>query len=146
MGQQRPDVSIHHPLAIERGITDRYGTGIWIRVFGRDRRHGASGGLRDRAVIATKAGLEWRTESVAKSSPAQSAKRSRSRRAVAYDYIDLYQVHWPDPLVPIQETEQTLAGLLKERSARSVCPLLAAQMAEFGRSLPFIGATSIQPL
>jgi aryl-alcohol dehydrogenase-like predicted oxidoreductase len=27
------------------------------------------------------------------------------------DYIDLYQVHWPDPLVPIEETAAVLDDL-----------------------------------
>jgi aryl-alcohol dehydrogenase-like predicted oxidoreductase len=36
------------------------------------------------------------------------------------DYIDLYQVHWPDPIVPIEESLRALDDLVKEGKVRYV--------------------------
>jgi aryl-alcohol dehydrogenase-like predicted oxidoreductase len=133
--------------AIERGITlidtaPVYGFGRSEEIVGM----ALSGGLRDRAVIATKAGLEWRDGKVWRNaSPARIRKEvEESLRRLRTDYIDLYQVHWPDPLVPIQETAEALAGLLKEGKIRAigVSNYSAAQMAEFRKAAPI---HSVQP-
>src|SRR5258706_10161771 len=103
--------------AVERGITlidtaPVYGFGRSEEIVGL----ALSGGLRDRAVIATKAGLEWQAGKVWRNaSPARIRNElEQSLRRLRTDYIDLYQVHWPDPLVPIQETAEALARLLGE--------------------------------
>ena len=133
--------------AIERGITlidtaPVYGFGRSEEIVGL----ALSGGLRDRAVIATKVGLEWRDGKVWRnSSPARIRKEVEdSLRRLRTDYIDLYQVHWPDPLVPIQETAQTLARLLKEGKIRAigVSNYSPEQMAEFRKVAPI---HSVQP-
>jgi aryl-alcohol dehydrogenase-like predicted oxidoreductase len=104
--------------AIERGIrlidtAPVYGFGRSEEIVGM----ALAQGLRDRAVIATKAGLEWRNGRVWRnSSPARIRQEvETSLRRLRTDYIDIYQVHWPDPLVPLQET----AGALFERDAES---------------------------
>jgi aryl-alcohol dehydrogenase-like predicted oxidoreductase len=60
------------------------------------------------------------------------------------DYIDLYQVHWPDPLVPIHETAAALARLLREGKIRAigVSNYSPAQMEEFLEAAPI---HSVQP-
>jgi aryl-alcohol dehydrogenase-like predicted oxidoreductase len=35
-------------------------------------------------------------------------------RRLRTDYIDLYQVHWPDPLVRIEDTAETLLELQRQ--------------------------------
>ena len=62
----------------------------------------AEGGLRSRVILATKVGLEWRDGKVFR-----NASRDRilseiddSLRRLRTDHIDIYQVHWPDPLTP----------------------------------------------
>ena len=133
--------------AIERGITlidtaPVYGFGRSEEIVGL----ALSEGLRERAVIATKVGLEWRDGKVWRnSSPARIRKEVEdSLRRLRTDYIDLYQVHWPDPLVPIQETAAALARLLKEGKIRAigVSNYSPEQMAEFRKAAPI---HSVQP-
>jgi aryl-alcohol dehydrogenase-like predicted oxidoreductase len=134
--------------AIERGITlidtaPVYGFGRAEEIVGM----ALSGGLRSRAVIATKGGLDWRGGGKVwrNSSPARIRKEvEASLRRLRTDYIDLYQVHWPDPLVPIQETAGELARLLKDGKIRAigVSNYSLAQMAAFREAAPI---HSVQP-
>jgi aryl-alcohol dehydrogenase-like predicted oxidoreductase len=133
--------------AIARGITlidtaPVYGFGRSEEIVGM----ALSEGLRDRAVIATKVGLEWRDGKVWRnSSPVRIRKEvEESLRRLRTDYIDLYQVHWPDPLVPIQETAGALARLLKEGKIRAigVSNYSPVQMDEFRKVAPI---HSVQP-
>jgi aryl-alcohol dehydrogenase-like predicted oxidoreductase len=133
--------------AIERGITlidtaPVYGFGRSEEIVGM----ALAEGLRDRAVIATKVGLEWRDGKVWRnSSPARIRKEvEESLRRLRTDYIDLYQVHWPDPRVPIKETAGALVRLLKEGKIRAigVSNYSPAQMAEFRQVAPI---HSVQP-
>ena len=43
-----------------------------------------------------------------------------SLRRLQVDYIDLYQVHWPDPLTPISETAEAMKELLDLGKIRSI--------------------------
>ena len=127
--------------AIDRGITlidtaPVYGFGLSERIVGTV----LSGGLRDRAIIATKGGLQWRDGKVRRnSSPAHIRNEvEESLRRLHTDHIDLYQVHWPDPLVPIQETAKTLARLLQDGKIRAIglSKYSPAQMDEFRQAAP----------
>jgi aryl-alcohol dehydrogenase-like predicted oxidoreductase len=82
----------------------------------------AEGRLRGRVVVATKVGLEWKDGSVFR-----NASRGRiirevedSLRRLRTDYIDIYQVHWPDPLVPIEETAAAMQMLFKQGKIRAI--------------------------
>ncbi len=82
----------------------------------------ADGGLRSRLVIATKTGLEWRDGKVFR-----NASRGRilrevedSLRRLRTDYIDIYQVHWPDPLVSIEETAGAMQTLFEQGKIRAI--------------------------
>jgi aryl-alcohol dehydrogenase-like predicted oxidoreductase len=129
------------PSAIERGITfihtaPVYGFGLSERIVGVM----LSGGLRERAIIATQTGLEWRDGKVRRNSaPAHVRKEvEESLRRLRTDRIDLYIVQWPDPLTPIAETAKTLACLLKEGKIRAigVANYSAEQMDEFRQAAP----------
>jgi len=110
--------------ALERGITlidtaPAYGQGHSEEIVGKAV---ARWGRRDRVVLATKVGLEWRNGEVAR-----NATRARIRQEIGdslkrlrTDYVDLYQVHWPDPLVPIEETAETLHALYREGRIRAI--------------------------
>ena len=73
----------------------------------------AEGGRRDKAVLATKVGLEWVDGKVYRNSTRERIREEieDSLRRLRTDRIDLYQVHWPDPLVPIEDTAETLLEL-----------------------------------
>ena len=43
-----------------------------------------------------------------------------SLRRLQTDYIDLYQVHWPDPETPLQETMHALDDLVKQGKVRYI--------------------------
>lgn len=80
-------------------------------------------GSRDKIVLATKACLEWNE----KGKVVRNATRERivkevedSLKRLQTDYIDLYQIHWPDPLAPAEETAGTLNELLKQGKIRAI--------------------------
>ncbi|GAB3604205.1 aldo/keto reductase [Microbacterium aureliae] len=86
----------------------------------------ALSGRRDRVVLATKFGHFGRDIGYG---AAVGAKASRSyvRRAVEgslrrlqTDWIDLYQLHTPDPRTPIEETLDVLADLVREGKVRYI--------------------------
>jgi aryl-alcohol dehydrogenase-like predicted oxidoreductase len=83
-------------------------------------------GRRDQVVLATKFG-HWAAD--LGYGPAAGAKGGRAylRRAVEHslrrlrtDYIDLYQLHTPDPVTPIAETLMALGELVAEGKVRYI--------------------------
>jgi aryl-alcohol dehydrogenase-like predicted oxidoreductase len=79
-------------------------------------------GLRRTAIIATKAGLSW-----TRGKPQRDSRPHRLReeldnslRRLRTDYIDLYQIHWPDPLVPIEEVAFELGQMYREGKIRAI--------------------------
>ncbi|MDB5880440.1 MAG: Aldo/keto reductase protein [Ramlibacter sp.] len=102
--------------AIERGINlidtaPVYGFGHAEEIVGQ-----ALKGIRGQAVIATKAALAWPDGKVRRNATAGRirAEIEDSLRRLRTDHIDLYQVHWPDPLVPHEETALALEKLKQE--------------------------------
>jgi aryl-alcohol dehydrogenase-like predicted oxidoreductase len=100
----------------------------------------APGSLRSRVLIATKTGLEWENGRVFR-----NASRTRilrevedSLRRLQTDHIDIYQVHWPDPLVPIEETAEAMHTLFRQGKIRAigVSNFSIRQMEEFRRVAP----------
>src|SRR5439155_678106 len=61
-----------------------------------------------------------------------------SLRNLRTDYIDLYQVHWPDPNTPADETGRALADLVREGKIRhaGVSNYSPRQMTELARYGP----------
>jgi len=112
-----------------------YGFGVSEEIVGA-----ALAGIRTEAVIATKAGLEWQAGKVFR-----NASRARimqevddSLRRLRTDYIDIYQVHWPDPLVPVEETAEAMRSLYEQGKIRAigVSNFSVAQMETFRRVAP----------
>jgi aryl-alcohol dehydrogenase-like predicted oxidoreductase len=109
---------------------------------------------RDQVVLATKFGSQAGDMGYG---PAAGAKGSRSyiKRAVEQslrrlrtDYIDLYQIHTPDPVTPIEETLSALADLVRAGLVRyighsnfsGVQLAAAAAAAREINAVPFISA------
>ena len=114
-----------------------YGFGVSEEIVGQAL---GLAGLRARAVIATKVGLEWRDGKIYR-----NATRARimqeiddSLRRLRTDYIVIYQVHWPDPLVPIEETAEAMRTLYEQGKIRAigVSNFSVAQMERFRRVAP----------
>jgi aryl-alcohol dehydrogenase-like predicted oxidoreductase len=128
--------------AIERGINvidtaPAYGFGSSEEIVGKAL---AEGGLRSRVLIATKVGLQWERGNVSR-----NASRARilqeiedSLRRLQTDHIDIYQVHWPDPLVAIEETAETMGTLFEQGKIRAigVSNFSVTQMERFKRVAP----------
>ncbi len=128
--------------AAEQGVTlfdtaQAYGFGASEQLLAQ----ALSGLDRSKLVIATKGGLRpGASGGVSRdSSPAWiTAGVESSLRALDTDYIDLYQVHWPDPAVPFADTAETLAKLIADGKIRhvGVSNFDAVQMDEFSAILP----------
>lgn len=112
-----------------------YGFGHSEDVIGR-----ALEGKRDRVILATKVGLNWQDGKVFRDSrPARIAQEVEdSLRRLRTDHIDLYQVHWPDPKTPIEETARALEKLVKAGKVRAlgVSNFSPEQMDEFAQFAP----------
>jgi aryl-alcohol dehydrogenase-like predicted oxidoreductase len=136
--QQESVATIH--AALDQGINlidtaPVYGFGVSEEIVGA-----ALEGIRSRAVIATKTGLEWHDGKVYR-----NATRARimqevddSLRRLRTDYIDIYQVHWPDPLVPVEETAEAMRSLYELGKIRAigVSNFSVDQMARFRQVAP----------
>jgi aryl-alcohol dehydrogenase-like predicted oxidoreductase len=61
-----------------------------------------------------------------------------SLRRLRTDYIDIYQVHWPDPLVPVEETAETMRLLYEQGKIRAigVSNFSVAEMERFRQVAP----------
>lgn len=106
------------------------------------------GRSRDQFVIATKGGLRpIAGGGIERDSSPEWIRRGvdSSLKALGTDYIDLYQVHWPDPKVPFAETAGALADLKAAGKIRhvGVSNFEAAEMDEFSRTLP---VETLQPV
>jgi aryl-alcohol dehydrogenase-like predicted oxidoreductase len=118
--------------AIEHGATffdtaDTYGLGDSEELLGR-----ALGSRRDDVVIATKFGMDMKGKSGDDRGRRGSAAYIRtsveaSLRRLDTEYIDLYQLHVPDPHTPIEETLEALDDLVTAGLVRAIgCSNLAA--------------------
>jgi aryl-alcohol dehydrogenase-like predicted oxidoreductase len=114
-----------------------YGFGVSEEIVGKAV---AAKGLRSQAVIATKVGLEWRDGKVYRNATRDRIKQEidQSLRRLRTDYIDIYQVHWPDPLVPIEETAEAMRMLHDQGKIRAIgaSNFSVAQMERFREVAP----------
>jgi 1-deoxyxylulose-5-phosphate synthase len=113
--------------AIDAGVTlfdtaDIYGRerGLSETLMGQALR-----GKRDKIVLASKFGMDM----AGRNGPDWNARGSRryirlaveaSLRRLQTDWIDLYQLHQPDPGTPIEETLSTLDDLIREGKVRYI--------------------------
>lgn len=110
--------------ALDLGITlidtaPAYGFGHSESVVGRAI---AERGRRVEVVLATKVGLEQVGDGVVRNSTRKQifAEIEVSLRRLRTDYIDLYQVHWPDLVTPYEETAKALLDLQQAGKIRAI--------------------------
>ena len=95
-----------------------YGLGHSEEIVGKAIR-----GRRDDVIVATKCGLVWdspSTRSVESRLKAASVRKEAeaSLRRLQVDVIDLYQIHWPNPDVDLEEAWEEIARLVEEGKVR----------------------------
>lgn len=142
--------------ALDHGMTSIdtapiYGYGLSEEIVGQALK----GTSRDKVQLLTKFGLRWdkaygdvhmrevdaagREITVHKCATRESVihECEQSLRRLRTDYIDLYQIHWPDQNTPISETMEALALLKKQGKIREagVCNYDRTQMEEAERIL-----------
>jgi aryl-alcohol dehydrogenase-like predicted oxidoreductase len=130
--------------ALELGVNlfdtaQAYGFGASERFLGRALRQELDG-RRDDVMIATKGGLRLGEDGLVRDSSPAWLRRGveESMRALGVDYIDIYQVHWPDPEVAFAETAGALGELVQEGKIRhvGVSNFNGEQLAEFSSTRP----------
>ncbi len=98
--------------------SDNYGRGWVETLLGR-----ALAGRRSQAIVATKGGTTTDAQGqVTNDARADTIVRAAeaSLRRLRTDWIDLYQVHLPDPSTPFEETAQALETLVDQGKVRYV--------------------------
>lgn len=76
-------------------------------------------GRRHHIKVASKCGLRWDLRKCL--SPARIAYEcEQSLKRLKTDYIDLYQIHWPDDSTPLEESWQAMAKLKKQGKVRAI--------------------------
>jgi aryl-alcohol dehydrogenase-like predicted oxidoreductase len=102
---------------------DAYGEGKSEELLGRFLRN-----RRSQLIVATKFGLEMAGQGVGARPEYIRKAFDATLRRLKTDYIDLYQLHKPDPDVPIGETLGALDDLVKAGKVREIgCSNFSAQ-------------------
>jgi aryl-alcohol dehydrogenase-like predicted oxidoreductase len=132
--------TIHAALAHGVDLLDTapvYGLGRAEEIVGHAL---ATLGGRERPMVATKLGLDWRGGSARRdSSPDRVADEiEASLRRLRVDAVDLYQVGWLDDVTPVEATADALAALVRAGKVRAVgaCGLSAAQVDALRERVP----------
>jgi aryl-alcohol dehydrogenase-like predicted oxidoreductase len=147
-GSDQQDALDAIQTSLDLGITSidtapAYGFGLSEELVGK-----ALKGKREQAQILTKYGLRWDTNKgqlhfntkdaagndvamhkyAGKEAVIRECEESLQR--LQTDYIDLYQIHWPDPTTPIEETMEAMTRLLEQGKIRAagVCNYSVEQL------------------
>jgi len=95
-----------------------YGFGHAEAILGQ-----ALGQRRKDVLIATKCGLLWDDEgNISNCLKPESifAEIDKSLKRLKTDYVDLYQLHWPDPDTPIEDTMEALLKIQKSGKIKHI--------------------------
>lgn len=111
--------AIHHALDLGINWIDTaagYGLGHSEEVVGQ-----TLAGMSERPFVFTKCSMVWNEKGEFTSNLSRASVRrecENSLRRLKMDYVDLYQIHWPNPDPDIEEGWATLAELQKEGKVR----------------------------
>lgn len=125
MGRSEERESIDTVLAaLGKGITlvdtaAIYGLGRSEEIVGKAL---TEYGQREKVVVATKVGLDWTSGKVYRNSSRTRIMKEieDSLERLRTNYIDIYQVHWPDFDTPIEEAAQAMNELDKSGKIRAI--------------------------
>ena len=158
-GTDRKDAIEAMRTSYEHGVTSFdtapvYGQGESEEIVGEALK----GIPRDKVQILTKYGMRW---DLAKGVHAMGSRDNAgnkidiykysgkesvikecedSLRRLGTDYIDLYQIHWPDSTTPVGETMEAVAKLIEQGKVRyaGVCNYNVALLKEAGNYIPVV--------
>lgn len=155
-GNERSDAIEAIKAGYDLGVTSIdtapiYGMGVSEEIVGE----AIKGMPRDKVQILTKYGMRWdlaKGDALGKSKDNDgkdieiykyAGKESiieeceNSLRRLGTDYIDLYQIHWPENTTPISESMEAVERLIEQGKVRyaGVCNYSAAQMAEAEKTI-----------
>lgn len=121
--EEKTSIDIIH-AAIDLGINffdvaPVYGWGASETILGKALK----GSLRDKVLIASKGGLLWDVphhtiNNLSKDSLLKEI--DDTLRRLQTDHVDIYQMHWPDPNVPLEETAEALTIMKQAGKIRYV--------------------------
>jgi aryl-alcohol dehydrogenase-like predicted oxidoreductase len=144
--EQESIKTIHKAFELGINMVDTapvYGFGTSEEIVGRAIKQY---GQREKIILATKVGLQWNQGKVTRNSSSKRIQQEieDSLRRLQTDYIDVYQIHWPDQATPFEETAHALDSLLKAGIIRSigVSNFSPEQMEEF---MTFVPIHTLQP-
>ncbi len=125
---------------IDRGMTfidtaESYGKGLSEELVGK-----AIAGRRDKVVVASKASPENLSYDRVLSSAEQSLRR------LGIDSLDLYQIHWPNPAIPLEETLHAFSKLLSSGKIKAIglCNFSKKSLQEAEKALGSMRISSFQ--
>lgn len=139
--------TIHRAIDKGIGLIDTapvYGFGRSEEIVGK----ALANGRRDQVALATKVALNWNDDhdKVWRDATASRIEREveDSLKRLQTDWIDIYQVHWPDPKTPMEETALALEKLYQAGKIRAigVSNFTPSQMDELQERVPL---HSLQP-
>lgn len=112
-------------LALDKGINvidtaPAYGRGKAEEIVGKVLKNDKK---REKVLIATKCGIAFDATGV----PMRNLSRAfilddlkNSLERLQTDYIDIYYLHWPDPLIPVEQTAEVMQELFMQGKIRSI--------------------------
>lgn len=111
--------------ALDRGINvidtaPAYGEGLSERLVGKAV---AQSKKRSKLLLSTKVGIEFRKDGSAARNLTEKFMLDdfhNSLKRLGTDYIDIYFIHWPDPLVPIEEQARVMKQLYEAGKIRAI--------------------------
>src|SRR4051794_24074601 len=119
-----------------------YGLGHSEEVVAR-----ALDGMSNRPYVFTKCSMVWNDQrQISHSLKADSIRREceASLRRLRVDAIDLYQIHWPDPDVEVEQGWATMAALKQEGKIRHI-GVSNFNVVQMRRAQAIAPITSLQP-
>ena len=133
--------TIHSAFDIGINIIDTapaYGEGKSEEIIGKSLKKNID---REKVLISTKAGLEWNEKGTRfRNSTKERIKKEieDSLKRLQTEYIDIYFIHWPDPLVDVKEPASALFKLFEEGKIKSigVSNFSVEQIEEFRKEAP----------